>query len=278
MAAAAYSDQPEICVNNTFANASLYRNVNITCDTHGKNDVCAGFTAVSHNDSAIILSFRGTNSFTQLLLESGDTTCEAMVKSPIGGKVGAYFMDVFERLWINNSIGSDLLSLKSQYPNYELWITGHSLGGALATLAAAHVIADRRYDRTRLKLFTLGQPRTGNREFAQGLDELLPPNSTYRITHSRDPVVHLPPHSYKNYTHNIAEVWYYNDMNENATYTAICSGDGESRNCSGQIHYVFSVSDHVKYFGTTVSLFGINGFALILITYFINHLSYYMSG
>lgn len=48
-------------------------------------------------------------------------------------------------------------------------------------------------------------------------------------------------------------------MNENATYTAICSGDGESRNCSGQIHYVFSVSDHVKYFGTTVSLFGING-------------------
>ncbi|KAI1703696.1 lipase (class 3) domain-containing protein [Ditylenchus destructor] len=201
----------------------------------------------------------GTNSFTQLLVEANSSTMEEMVSSPIGGKVGAYYVNAFNKLWINSSMGSDLLDLKNTFPDYELWITGHSLGGSLATLAAAHVVNDRRYSSTPLKLFTLGEPRTGDKDFAQAIYETFPPNSTYRITHSRDPVVHLPSSSYRNYTHNIAEVWYHNSMAKNTNYTAICANDGESKNCSGQIRYVFSVNDHIKYFGQRVSSFGIDG-------------------
>lgn len=45
-----------------------------------------------------------------------------------------------------------------------LWLTGHSLGGAMATVAAADLLwADESYQGT----YTFGQPRVGDREFAR---------------------------------------------------------------------------------------------------------------
>lgn len=41
-------------------------------------------------------------------------------------------------MW-NGGLRDDFLSLKNSYPDYEYWFTGHSLGGSLATLAAAEV-------------------------------------------------------------------------------------------------------------------------------------------
>lgn len=57
-----------------------------------------------------------------MLVEANSSTMEEMVSSPIGGKVGAYYVNAFNKLWINSSMGSDLLDLKNTFPDYELWV------------------------------------------------------------------------------------------------------------------------------------------------------------
>ncbi len=64
-----------------------------------------------------------------------------------------------------------------------LLITGHSLGGALATLAAAHL--------PHSLLYSFGAPRVGNRAFAHAMDRHA--ERLHRYVNHRDPVPLLPP-------------------------------------------------------------------------------------
>ena len=44
--------------------------------------------------------------------------------------------------------------------------------------------------RPKIRLITFGQPRLGNKAFAQFTDQLLP--GSIRYTHAKDPVPHIP--------------------------------------------------------------------------------------
>ncbi len=81
--------------------------------------------------------------------------------------------------------------LQNLYPGAKLYTTGHSLGAALATLAA-YVLE---YDNG-LKVegvYTFGQPRVGNKEFSTFYNANSATHVTWRVTHHRDIVPHLPP-------------------------------------------------------------------------------------
>jgi hypothetical protein len=65
-----------------------------------------------------------------------------------------------------------------------VWLSGHSLGGALATLAAAHIGQDAVQG-----LYTYGCPRVGDAAFAGKL----PARSHYRFVHRDDWVPTVPP-------------------------------------------------------------------------------------
>jgi predicted lipase len=58
---------------------------------------------------------------------------------------------------------------------YFLKVTGHSLGGSFAALAAAfiarHILPSRTERRWRLQLMTFGQPRTGDRQWADAMNK-----------------------------------------------------------------------------------------------------------
>ena len=64
-----------------------------------------------------------------------------------------------------------------------VWVTGHSLGGAIATIAAV----DLRECCSVQGLYTFGSPRVGNRNFIAQV----PPNA-FRFVNYRDLVTHLP--------------------------------------------------------------------------------------
>jgi len=55
-----------------------------------------------------------------------------------------------------------------QHPDYQLLITGHSMGGALATLLG---ISYQNLGKSPL-VITFGQPRVGNSAFAKFVDEV----------------------------------------------------------------------------------------------------------
>ena len=57
------------------------------------------------------------------------------------------------------SVANAFTSLRQKYPNKKLWITGHSLGGALATVCASEI-----YEQFKVKpdtFITFGSPRVG---------------------------------------------------------------------------------------------------------------------
>ncbi|RCN51594.1 triacylglycerol lipase [Ancylostoma caninum] len=69
----------------------------------------------------------------------------------------------------------------------EYLISGHSVGGALATLAAAFLVQSGYIeDPKKVKLVTFGQPRVGDKEFAENFDKM--GIYDYRVVHWRDVV------------------------------------------------------------------------------------------
>ena len=77
---------------------------------------------------------------------------------------------------------------KAQYPDFKVVATGHSLGGALASLAAAVL----RSQGTTVDLYTYGAPKIGLESISQYLTNTNM-GATFRVTHKNDPVPKLPP-------------------------------------------------------------------------------------
>jgi predicted lipase len=85
-------------------------------------------------------------------------------------------------------------------------LTGHSLGGALAVMAAAYL--QNVYNSVNY-LYTMGQPRVGNDNFAAFMTKSIP--NTYRIVNNADQVPHVP-QSVLGFKHSGFEVWYKKEM------------------------------------------------------------------
>lgn len=101
------------------------------------------------------------------------TACDA------GGKVHQGFLSGFMEV---SELVDSLIAEKSE--SQSVWLTGHSLGGALAVLAATHLI-----DQTIAGVYTYGAPRVGNAEFA----DVLPVSLQQRFVHRDDWVPTVPP-------------------------------------------------------------------------------------
>ncbi|KAK0411958.1 hypothetical protein QR680_005944 [Steinernema hermaphroditum] len=246
MAAAAYATDPAPCVGNTFANSTVQRQRTVACDKDTKDDTCSGFTAVSHDDKAIILSFRGSEGAIQLFTEGLEAVASKRLDFIGGGTVCRYFLDAFDDLW-KGGMKDDFMVLRNRYHTYDVWVTGHSLGGAMATLAAGYLVKTGLVDDDQLKLITFGQPRTGDEAFAKAHDSQI--SYTFRVVHKKDIVPHLPPEKFEGYYHHQYEVWYNNNMAVSDSYS-VC-GD-ESNKCSdSKLPNMFS-EDHLIYFGIKV--------------------------
>lgn len=90
-------------------------------------------------------------------------------------------------LSVRSPVTDALKSLSTAHPTYTIIATGHSLGGALATLAAA----DLRNTGYTVTLYTFGAPRISSAPLARYITAQAGGN--YRVTHWSDPVPNLPP-------------------------------------------------------------------------------------
>ena len=82
---------------------------------------------------------------------------------------------------VKSSVEATIDNLRRKYTSAKIMVTGHSLGGALAVMAAAHL--QDRYNLVEM-LYTLGQPRVGNDKFAEFMTSFIP--NSYRIVHYAD--------------------------------------------------------------------------------------------
>ncbi|KAI6216358.1 Lipase, class 3 family-containing protein [Aphelenchoides fujianensis] len=239
------------CLAANIPGVVIRRSFEVPCDP--VCSFCLGYVAYSPNDNAVVLTFRSTNSDQQLLLEALHFIFYAQKDFyPVGGKVVAYFHDAFYALW-NTGLEREFENALQAYPNAEVWVFGHSLGGSLASLAAAFIARMRLVDANRLKFVSFGQPRTGDLTYAMIFDALVP--HKYRVVHQGDFITktpfRLPLFNQISFTHHRFEVFYPNEMTASDAY--IVCPRAEDAVCSESVPDSLDFSNHRHYFNTSLS-------------------------
>ncbi len=142
-----------------------------------------GFLIAS--DDLIVLAFRGTE---PSCLRDWMTDARLLqVKGCGKGLVHRGFLAGLDCIW--RDLATKLVEFRTQ--EQPLLITGHSLGAALATLAAARF---QEKGQTVNGLYTFGSPRVGNEEFAKWFDAAFK-HKAFRFINNNDVVTRVPPRS-----------------------------------------------------------------------------------
>jgi triacylglycerol lipase len=140
---------------------------------------------VTGNGEMTLIAFRGTEA---ARFEDWLTDLDAV---QVAGPVGQVHKGFYERGVL--SVWEQLVAALSvvRDAGQPLWFTGHSLGAALACLAAAKLLKDGIVSDV-AGLYIFGQPRSGDQDFATWFDSLMKPR-TFRFVNNNDIVPHVPP-------------------------------------------------------------------------------------
>mmetsp|Transcript_5531 Transcript_5531/g.6494 ORF Transcript_5531/g.6494 Transcript_5531/m.6494 type:complete len:303 (-) Transcript_5531:1927-2835(-) len=149
-----------------------------------KQRVNQAFVGFDHNNKRIIVSFQGTVNVKETL---EDLDVIPVKSYCVKCKVHSGFFNAFQ------SIGKSIISIvgkySKRYKSKSIFLTGHSLGAAMACHAALHLHEiDQEYILTG---YTFGQPRLGNKHFSYFMREKVP--HWFRIVNFKDPIPALVP-------------------------------------------------------------------------------------
>eukprot|EP01083_Nonionella_stella_P129377 392596_1 len=188
----------------------------ISFDDLGTHRVVVGLDDVNE---AIVVTFRGTENNEQYIgylrhcFIDWDKSSLAQLKSDLGVSHDVHMFQIISNAYdeLKSEFYSYVQELIAAYPEYQIFITGHSLGGALAAIFTLDLYADyynndTPLDKTKMKVYTYGQPRVGNDGFAALMNELFD-YEYYRVVHSKDPISVVPPWLF-GYRHNGIEIHY----------------------------------------------------------------------
>lgn len=239
------------------------------------SDSC-GYIALDHGKQRVVVAFRGTYSIANTVVDlstvpqeyvpypGSDDDDEAarssldVSKEILGGIAGHFKRDVetdqdrctnctvhmgFHTSWKNTRphVLPEFEKAKASFPDYQLTLVGHSLGGAIAALAGLDLQA-RGYDP---KITTFGEPRIGNKALVSYLDRHFslnhktPPEQDTdlkyrRITHIDDPVPLLPLSEW-GYAMHAGEIYISKaSLSPDIQDLAHCTGDNDAQCIAGQ--------------------------------------------
>jgi triacylglycerol lipase len=143
---------------------------------------------VAQNPETLLIVFRGTET-TNLSDLLSDLQGAIKVKwGDLGHVHGGFlkaYMSVLNKSFKNVTVFQDVIKKAG---NRKIWISGHSLGGALAICCAAQTeIVDKLPVHA---VYTFGQPRVGDEKFAETISETMG-NKIFRVVNNRDIVTRL---------------------------------------------------------------------------------------
>lgn len=194
-----------------------------------------GFVALDNTHKNIIVAFRGSHSIRNwitdfVVLPVPDFCLGCTTELGIWTAWGL----------VKDQVMANVTEASKQHPDYNIVVTGHSLGGALATLSAAD-IRDSGHNAT---LYAFASPRVGNKLLA---DHITAQGNNNRFTHAQDPVPHLPP-SILGFEH--FSPGFFINSPTNATVTGnvieVLKEDVDFDGITGSLEHT---EDHAWYFG-----------------------------
>lgn len=145
------------------------------------------FGFIIQSESHVIIAFRGTSTTTDWISDAmaSQVKCKFVDDA---GQTHRGFTNIYR------SARKSILSvLEDLSPDKILTITGHSLGGALATLCALDAAVNSPFGQP--VAYTYGSPRVGDLTFARSYDNRVA--DSFRVQNRFDVVTHLPPENFK---------------------------------------------------------------------------------
>ncbi|KAI9253438.1 catalysis At the Interface: the anatomy of A conformational change in A triglyceride lipase [Phascolomyces articulosus] len=220
-----------------------------TCDQAKNLEIVDTFTTSVYDtnvlvargdaDQTIYVAFRGSASLQNWIADFTGTPVS------YSGVTGAMVHLGFQQSY--QEVQKQLIALINKElevnPSYTVAITGHSLGGATALLCALDLY---KQDVKNLKLVTQGQPRTGNKKFAEYVVQTGIPYK--RAVHASDPVPHTPD-TLLGFYHAGDEFW-----EKRNNQVVVCPNGLESNSCSDSQGTGFVFTDHTSYFGMSTGI------------------------
>lgn len=208
----------------------------------------SGYIAVDESDRRIVVAFRGTRGAVNTLIDVFAVPVPVL-GGPLGSLVHAGFNAAMESMATSFLPAIRSLLAQPEYAGYTVAVVGHSLGGAIASLAAVKLHTGLGVAWERMELYTYGQPRVGNFVFAKWLSQQ--PIGSSRVVHHNDPVPHLAPGALSLYAHHQNEMWI---RGKDSLATIRCRNDTlEDAGCSHSVPLgQLDAEDHTSYFQITV--------------------------
>jgi len=254
-----------------------------SCDSHCQHPVTKGtqdvqvyeslasgtkyFLASNPSLESIIVAFRGTLNPVSLLTDIDFllSPYDMHPSAPDSATVHEGFLNAYRA--VSDDFLSRLRSLVKAHPHFSVVFTGHSMGGSLALLAALHAHAEKVLPLDQIRVFSYGEPRTGNVDFANFVSTLGIKSLT-RITYNNDFVPRISPRLL-GYDHHRSEVyltgylekdsmastsknawdWFLGWLvsNSRAVTTQTCNdGCGEDSSCLDGVFSVGAVLTHIR--------------------------------
>jgi triacylglycerol lipase len=146
---------------------------------------------------SVVIAFRGTQSDPDWIADA-EVFQDAFPYASNCGIVHHGFLSIYQ------SMREEIFKTYARIAPYKrLYITGHSLGGALATLHALDVALNGRFQQ--ITMYNFASPRVGNKEFIQKYSSVV--RNSIRFVNTHDIIPLLPPQ--KIHCPLTSRYWYY---------------------------------------------------------------------
>lgn len=197
-----------------------------------------GYVATDHARREIVFSVRGSNNIRNWISNIAFAWSDCPFVSDCKVHTG------FQAAWneLSGGVRDAVSSTLAANPGYRVVATGHSLGGAVATLGAVYM----RHSGIEVDVYSYGSPRVGNDKFANFVTSQRA--GEFRVTHTDDPVPRLPPIVF-GYRHTTPEYWLSSEASSNSYPLGdirVCEGIA-SISCNGGT-FGLNIGSHLQYF------------------------------
>ncbi|KAF7375670.1 hypothetical protein MSAN_00456100 [Mycena sanguinolenta] len=215
-------------------------------------DVTQGFISRDDERKEIVVSFRGTFSLSDVATDV-DLFLVPFVSPGLDQSfsVHAGFLAAYND--VADIVLSTVKAQVAEFSSYSVVVTGHSLGGAIAALGGVSI--KTAFPNVAMKLYTFGQPRTGDAKWAAFAESTIGSSNIFRGVHTFDGVPTIIPRAL-GYEHHSTEYWQFEDpvlLTSPPTTVKQCSGE-EDPTCSDSIPSTGINAAHVYYFGQVMAV------------------------
>ncbi|PFH58569.1 hypothetical protein XA68_13495 [Ophiocordyceps unilateralis] len=201
-------DRSDICSNSLERSCPNFDNTTTVAEFLN-NDFygVGGYVAANPNRRHIVVAFKGSDTMFDMYTDvsKGLVACQDLCH---GCSAHSGFYTALTRIKdrLEQAVRAELK--KAGRKGYRVVVTGHSLGGALASLAGVYL----RNRGIRCDIYTYGAPLVGNAALASHIASQK--GFTGRVTNARDLVTAIPQWSWRfqPYAHSFPEYWYSNGL------------------------------------------------------------------